>query len=159
MKKLFLAAAFLLFAFGMSSGANADILNPISADNMKISLSTPPTLSSDKLLTDAQGIVNYTGTIEGEAYNFNLHKFVTTTGVTIISYTPYKLELGTALLDANGFETGLNWNVGAYLPASTIPVVKYAQHLYITSGIGAEENNHSRFKFATTLGIGLKLNF
>jgi hypothetical protein len=162
MKKLVLI---LVGLFLLSSCAYADILNPIGGQKYSTFLASVNGVSSNAstLLTEAAAIINYLGVREGEAYNFNAHKFVTTTGATIITYAPLNLSLGVTMLNADGVTGDLDWNVGAYLPVQNIPIMNLTQYLYVIAGAGAEEKTEgdgsTPMKFASILGIEFKFSF
>ena len=160
MKKLFLVAT-MLFLIGCVP-AFADIFNPITPTNYKLSLtSVEPAayLDNSTILTDAATIINYLGVKEGEAYNFHTGSFVTTTGATIITYTPWNLSVDATMLNADGVAAVLAWNVGAYLPVANVPVIKYFSYLYVDGGVGWEEDANKAFKPAPVLGAEFKFSF
>ena len=158
MKKLFLVTI-MLFLIGCVPSF-ADIFNPIGPSNSKLTATTPALFDSGTLLTDASAIINYLGVKEGYAYNFNAKKWVTTTGATIVSYTPWNLSLGITMLNADGVTGNLEWNVGNYLPVANVPIMKYVQYLYVFGGAGGEENTAgTAFKFASVAGAEVKFSF
>lgn len=163
MKKLILSLIVLVL---FSSCAFADIFNPVGS-NKKYSTFlasvNDPSQNAQTLLTEVAAIINYLGIREGEAYNFNQHKWVTTTGATIISYTPWNLSLGASMLNADGVVADIDWNVGNYLPVQNVPVMNLTQYLYIMAGAGAEEKTQADgsqpMKFASILGAEFKFSF
>lgn len=140
------------------SSANADILNPISPTNQKLSASTP-IIDSGNILTDASTIVNYLGVQEGYAYNFELKKWDVISGATIITYAPWNLDLGIAMLDTDGVAGTIDWNVGKFLPVSNVPVMQYFSYLYVSAGAGAEEDANANWKFCPIVGAKFKFTF
>ena len=161
MKKLFLAVALMIGALGFTGVAHADLLPPI--DPTQTYKVTEPPLSafdSGTLLTDAAKVIDYLGVREGEAYEYNQHRWVTTTGATIITYAPWNLGLGITMLNADGVTADIDWNVGAYLPVKNVPVMNLLDYLYIEAGIGGEETQSGNaFKFASTTGLEFKFNY
>lgn len=161
MKKLFLAVALMIGALGFSGVAHADLLPPIDpATTYK--LTAPPLTAFDAgtLLTDAAKVIDYLGVREGEAYEYNQHRWVTTTGATIITYAPLNLGLGITMLNADGVTLDLNWNVGQYLPVQNVPVMNLLDYLYVFAGVGGEENvAGTKFTFASTTGLEFKFNY
>lgn len=149
----------LLLVFGLGSVARADIFNPITKDNQKLSASIPTVFDTGTILTDAAAIINYLGVKEGEAYNFNRHKWVTTTGATVISFPHWGLSLGISMLNADGVTGNIEWNVGKYLPTQSVPVMKYTQYLYLMGGAGIENDSNSNAKFASIAGAEFKFTF
>jgi len=162
MKKLLLAVALLVISFAGVS--YADIFSPIGESPkqpVKLTL-TPVTLTPTQeatLLTDVADVVDYLGVREGEAYNISQHRFVTTTGATVITYAPWNLGLGITMLNDDGVTADLDWNIGAYVPASS-PINSLTKYLYVMAGVGGEENiGGTAFKLATTTGAEFKFNF
>src|SRR5665213_3522429 len=129
MRKLLLVAALMFSCVGIS---HADIFNPVGQkSNEMITLSAPAVSNSSTLLNDTVAVVKYLGLREGFAYQFNQHKFVSTTGATIISYAPWHLALGATMLATNGVVGDLDWNIGSYFPVAKVPIMKYVKYLYI----------------------------
>lgn len=156
MFKKLLAVVFAVFMLG--GIAKADIFNPITTSDFKLKATTPTLFDSGTLLTDAASIINYLGVKEGEAYNFNQHKWVTTTGATLISL-PWNLSIGVSMLNADGVTGNLEWNVGNYLPVQSVPIMKYTKYLYVMGGAGGEQTSQGAFKFCSILGAEFKFNF
>lgn len=161
MKKLLLVLAILMFGYvGVSY---ADIFKPFGEEEQPVKMTlTPVTLTPAQeatLLTDASNVIDYLGVREGEAYNISQHKFVTTTGATVITYAPWNLGLGISMLNDDGVVADLDWNIGAYVPTSS-PINTVSKYLYVMAGIGGEENSGgTAFKLATTIGAEFKFNF
>jgi hypothetical protein len=159
MKKLILAATILFGALGLSGVAHADIFSPITPNNYKLTATVPTAFDSSTLLADAAQVINYLGVKEGEAYSFNQHKWVTTTGATIISL-PWNFSLGVSMLNADGVTGNVEWNIGNYLPVASVPIMKYTQYLYVFAGAGGEENTAgTAFKFTSVAGGEFKFSF
>jgi hypothetical protein len=155
----------ILLMFGFCTLASADIFNPLPEQPHKAFLASVNGGSalSGNLLADATAIINYLGVKEGEAYNFNQHKWVTTTGATLISYTPWNLALDIQMLNADGVVGSIAWNIGNYLPVQNVPVMQYTQYLYLYGGAGAEQKQEadgsSPMKFASVAGAEFKFTF
>lgn len=154
----------IMLVFGLCGVANADIFNPLPNHNKAFLTSVNGSSAiSGNILTDASTIINYLGVKEGEAYNFNQHKWVTTTGATLISYTPWNLGIDIQMLNADGVVAGLSWNVGNYLPVANIPVMQYTQYLYFFGGAGVEQKTEgdgtTPMKFASVAGAEFKFTF
>lgn len=159
MKKLILST---LLIIGICGVARADIFNPLPAKSTHQSfLASVNSSNPGNILADASTIVNYLGVKEGEAYQFNQHKWVTTTGATIISYSPWNLSLDIQMLNADGVVASIAWNAGNYLPVNSVPVMQYLQYLYLYGGAGAEENtsDNNAMKIATIAGAEFKFTF
>ena len=156
MKKLMLA---LLLVVCFAGVAKADIFNPIGT-NKKYStfLASVNSTAPGDILADASAIINYLGVREGEAYQFTQHKWVTTSGATIVSL-PFNFALGATMLNSDGVVGDIDWNVGAYIPVANVPIIQYTQYLYIEAGAGAEENSSNAFKAAYIVGPEFKLTF
>ena len=150
--------AIIMFSFvGLAS---ADILNPIGPSNSKVTFTTPTAFNSGTILTDAATIINYLGVTEGEVYSFENHSWVTTTGTTIVTYAPWNLSLGIAMLNTDGVVADIAYNLGAVLPSANVPLLKYTQYLYVIGGIGGEENTEgTAFKLAPVIGAEFKFSF
>lgn len=146
----------MLFLFG--SNAKADIFNPISPSNPKATVTTP-LIDTGNILADATSVINYLGVQEGYAYNFELHQWDVVSGATIITYAPWNLDLGIAMLDTDGVAATIDWNVGSFLPVTNVPVMQYFSYLYLTGGVGAEENSSSNWKIAPIVGAKFKFSF
>lgn len=160
MKKLILTVAVLFGALGLMSTAHADIFAPIDPAPVADKVAAPTAFNSATLLTDAAAVINYLGVKEGESYNFAQHRFVTTTGATIITYAPWNLSLDVQMLNDDGVTGNIAWNLGAYLPVQNVPIMNLTQYLYVTAGIGGEENEAgTAFKLAPTLGAEFKFSF
>lgn len=150
----------LLIMFGLMGIAHADIFNPITPKNEKLTLTAPSAFDAGTLLTDAATIINYLGVKEGEAYSFGQHKWVTTTGATLISYPAWNVALSVTMLNADGVTGNIEWNLGNYLPVQNVPVMKYTQYLYVFGGAGGEENSEgTAFKFTSVIGAEFKFTF
>ena len=154
----------LVLILGFCSVAKADIFNPLPARNSdKAFLASVNSTNASNLLADATAIINYLGVKEGEAYNFNQHKWVTTTGATIISYTPWNLSLDVQMLDTDGVVGSIAWNLGNYLPTNNVPVMNLTQYLYVFGGAGAEQRTEvdgsTPMKFASVAGAEFKFSF
>ena len=160
MKKLFLAVAVMIGAFGLGT-AHADLLPPIDpAQTYKLTAPPLSAFDSGTLLTDAAKVIDYLGVREGEAYQYNQHRWVTTTGATIVTYAPLNLGLGITMLNADGVTLDLNWNIGQYLPVKNVPIMNVLDYLNVFAGVGGEENQAgTAFKFASTTGIEFKFNY
>lgn len=163
MKKLFLS---LILVLGLCGIARADIFNSIPEkpnQSYLASVNAPTSINEATLLTDATAIINYLGVKEGEAYQFNQHKWVTTTGATIISYTPWNLALDVDMLNADGVVGSISWNIGNYLPVQNVPIMSMTQYLYLFGGAGAEQRTEvdgsTPMKFASVLGAKFKFSF
>lgn len=153
----FLIGLFLVFA--MASVASADIFKSIPNDEKNQIKAEAPKLDAGTILSDAAAIINYLGVREGYAYNFHTKEWVATTGATIISYTPWNLAVGVAMLKTDGVVVTLDWNIGKYLPVENVPVMRYFSYLYVDGGIGAELNWEDKWKQAPVLGAEFKLTF
>jgi len=150
---------FLLMGSGIS---RADIFNPIPSKNQAF-LSSINTPSSSTILTDAAAIINYLGVKEGEAYSFNQHKWVTTTGATLLTYTPWGIALDVDMLKTDGVVGAISWNAGSYLPSQNVPLLNVTQYLYFFGGSGAEQKIESDgstpMKFTSVAGAEFKFSF
>ena len=149
----------VLAVFVLGGVARADIFNPITPENRKLSAAAPTIFDSGTLLTDAAAIINYLGVREGEVYNFKSHSWVTTTGATVVTYSPWNLSLGVSMLNADGVAGTIDWNVGNYLPVNNVPVMKYLTYLYVVGGCGGEVDSNNNWKIAPILGAEFKFNF
>jgi hypothetical protein len=156
----------LLMPWVIAPSAHADIFQPIPhRAETKQFLADVNGLSTnaDTLLTDAAAIINYLGVREGYAYQFNQHKWVTTTGATIVSYTPWNVALGVTMLNTDGVVADIDWNIGNYLPVQDVPIMNLTQYLYIFGGAGAqlktEDDGSQPMKFASVGGIEAKFSF
>lgn len=162
MKRILLS---LVLMFGFCAVSEADIFNPLPERTSQFlaSVSAPTSTNVATLLDDATSIINYLGVKEGEAYNFNQHKWVTTTGATIITYSPWNLALDVDMLNADGVVGAISWNVGNYLPTQNVPIMNLTQYLYIYAGAGAEERTEvdgsTPMKFASVIGAEFKFSF
>ena len=157
MKKLLLSLMLLVCMFVVT--AKADIFNPIGT-NKKYStfLSSVNSVAPGNILADATAIISYLGVREGEAYQFSQHKWVTTSGATIVSL-PWNFAIGATMLNTDGVTGDLDWNVGAYLPVQNVPLMTYTQYLYIIAGSGWETTADGSFKPAYIVGPEFKLTF
>jgi hypothetical protein len=152
-------AAIFVFLMLSVGTARADIFNPLPNVD-KPALSQPVVnLDSGTLLGDLTSVINYLGVQEGEVYNFNAKKWETITGATLITYSPWGLDAGVAMLNTDGIAGTIDWNVGQFLPVANIPVMKYFSYLYLSGGAGGEENSSSAWKLATFVGAKFKLTF
>jgi hypothetical protein len=161
-----LACIMMILFFPWPIVAHADIFNPIPhTASTKAFLNNVNGVSdnANTLLTDAAAIINYLGVREGYAYQFNQKKWVTTTGATIISYTPWNLSLGVTMLDTDGVVGDIDWNIGNYLPVQSVPIMNLTQYLYLFGGAGAqlktEDDGSQPMKFASVAGVEAKFTF
>jgi hypothetical protein len=153
-----IAAVLIAFCLLGSGVARADIFHPLGVDNSKLTATTP-VIDSGSILQDASTIINYLGLQEGYAYNFELKQWDVVSGTTIVTYAPWNIDLGVAMLDTDGVEATLDWNIGAYLPVANVPIMQYCSYLYLSGGFGAEENSSGAWKIAPTAGIKAKFTF
>ncbi len=151
----------LMFLFFTGSVAQADVFNPIGGNVKYKSFLNSVNGSSinGNLLSDLTQIVNYLGIKEGEVYNFQLKKWVTTSSATIITYAPWNLSLDADLLDTDGVGGSITWNVGNYLPVQGVPVMQYIQYFSLIAGDGAENNSAGNVKNVSYVGAQFKLTF
>lgn len=156
MKKLVLALMMLVLPVAL---VYADIFSPI-APSPKATASAPTLLNDNVILTDVTQIINYLGVKEGTAYNFKLKQWDATTSATIITYAPWGLSADLGMLDADGVEAVVAWNVGNYIPVANVPIIKYFTYLYVDAGYGFEENaDGSKFEGSPILGAEFKFSF
>jgi len=155
------APALVLFLLLGAGTARADILNPVgSSVKYKGFLNSVNGASiNGNLLSDLTQVVNYLGVKEGEVYNFNLHKWVTSSSATIITYAPWNVALDADLLNTDGGGGSIDWNVGQFLPVASVPVMQYTQYLSLIAGVGAENDVTGNVKFAGYAGVQFKLTF
>jgi hypothetical protein len=155
MKKLLFTVALLI---GLCGIAKADIFQPISPVNENLKASAP-IITTGQILADATSIINYLGVQEGYAYNFRLHKFDAETGATVITYAPWGIDLGIAMLDTDGVAATIDWNAGKYLPANGVPILQYVSYFYLSAGIGGEADNNGNWQVAPIVAVKAKFSF
>lgn len=150
----------LLIAFSLLGTVfvKADIFNPITPENKKLTATIPTAFNSGTVLTDVTQVINYLGIKEGYAYNFNKKKWVTTTGATLVSL-PFNFSIGVSMLNADGVTGNIEWNLGNYLPVQQVPIMKYVQYLYVFGGAGIENDSNDNTKFASVVGVEEKFSF